>query len=236
MEGETRYAAATAGDSKAMVDWEKLADLELNYEAIHHTVTMYEEHEEFIKSKLANKKLLFKVNGDEETALHLAARRGHINVLNVLISAARLLAFASPSADDDIHSSHQLSLLDNFVWHPNRYKDTALHLALIYNNEDIAFNLAYGSPPRYGQDLRNHLGQTPVYLAVKCGYKYVVNAMGLKWNGRVPLYAPDGYPNVLHAAIVKFGPGMHYILTPGFFFYLTLESLHNKIIILIITF
>ncbi|KAL8093313.1 uncharacterized protein LOC141692043 isoform X2 [Apium graveolens] len=206
-DGESRYAAATAGDSNAIVDWEKLAgDIELNYEAIHHTVTVYSEHNiEFIKSKLANEDILFKVNGDEETALHLGARRKHRDVVEVLISAARLLALGSASAND-IHPSHPISLLDDFIWHPNRYKETALHLVLTNDDWRIGKMLVSASPPRYGHDLRNYLGETPVYLAVKLGHEWAVCVMCECWKGRVPLEGPDAFTPALHAAIIKFRP------------------------------
>lgn len=159
---------------------------------------------------LANKKVLFKVNGDEETALHLAARRGHVNVLEVLLNAARLLDSSTSSAND-IHPDHPISLLNDFVWHPNRNKDNALHLALSYSNYRIASLLVEYGSPRYGHDFKNKMGETPVYLAVKLGNEGLVRVMCEYWEGGVALDGPDDFTTVLHAVIIKFRPGMHYI-------------------------
>ena len=208
MDGEAEYAAATGGDSEAILEWEKQADLEFNYEAIYHTLTKYwDEHQEFITEKLANKKLLFKVNGDEETALHLAAKKGHKDVFFALIAAARLLD--SPSADD-IHPSRPISSsFYDFVWHPNRDKDTALHLALTSDHNDIAWRLIEESTrPRSGHDIKNHLGETPVYLAIKFGCRDILKEMCKYWRGSLPLDGPNyDSATALHTAIINFPEG-----------------------------
>ncbi|KAL1819295.1 hypothetical protein ACET3Z_014164 [Daucus carota] len=222
MDGEARYAAATAGDSEAIVDWEKLADLEINYEAIHHTVTKYRDfaHREFITEKLANKELysslfannelrslqtmnniLFKLNGDDETALHLAAKKGHLEVCDALIDAARILDSRSAT---DIHPSHPISSCYEFVWHRNRHKETALHLALTNAHLDTAWAIIGESIPRSGRDIKNHLGETPVYLAIKLGYEDIIKPMCESWKDSVPLDGPDDTSTALHTAIINF--------------------------------
>ncbi|KAL8093317.1 hypothetical protein AgCh_035267 [Apium graveolens] len=139
----------------------------------------------------------FGANADEETALHLAIKNRDHFVLHVLFAATDTLA------------SRSINYVDDFVWHPNKDKDTALHLAL--NNHDPAYaeQLLKVTPPPYERDLRNNLGKTPVYLAVKFGYNRLVNMMCKSWKYFLSLDGPDDSSTVLHAAISKLHKAMH---------------------------
>lgn len=182
MHGEYEYDAATAGDSGAIVEWEKLADLELNciYQPILHTVTKYFNlHGDFIGKKLASRKLLFKVNGDEETLLHLAAKNEHQELVKFLIAAAKKL---DPKS----------LLLHDLVWHFNGDKNTALHLAITHHRNFIIFTeLITASPPRSRDDIKNHMGETPIYLAIKQGFYSTIHLMCEHWKIGLPLDCPQ---------------------------------------------
>lgn len=95
MDLNTLYAGAIGGDTEHIAVLEKNADrLNEDKRTILHIESMYgnTERVQFILMKFAHKNLLVKLGAFRQTALHLAADRGHTDVVKVLIGEAKLLA------------------------------------------------------------------------------------------------------------------------------------------------
>ncbi|KAM5546973.1 hypothetical protein ABKV19_001478 [Rosa sericea] len=136
-------------------------------------------------------RLLLQPNESGDTALHLAARHGRADIVEVLIRAAK-----------DWHGDLEEGILskevcDQFlIRRPNEEKNTALHEAVRFNHLDVVKILT-------GKDLEllysaNDAGKTPLYMAAERGYDDLVFEMlGTCTN---PSYeGPDGL-TALHVA------------------------------------
>ena len=104
--------------------------------------------EQILKAK---PKLLLKSNAQREVALHIAARKGHSNVIRALIDCAKCQRKCSSllrSRDQD--------------------GNLALHEAVRSNCLDIVQLLVEGDP--YISHGQNDAGESPLYIAVEKGY------------------------------------------------------------------
>ncbi|XP_074382109.1 uncharacterized protein LOC141724020 [Apium graveolens] len=197
METNTLFAKAIAGDADAISQLEIIADqLSNDDRTILHIACMAEKTEQvqFILTKFANKKnLLVKLDKYKQTALHLAAARGHTEVVEILIDAAR--RSLSSSDTDDPHSP--VNHVEDFFRQANYMGNTALHQAVTSNNVATVEQLVKADPN--DRHIQNLGGFTPVYLAAKSGYNDIVKIICNTCTAP-SLIGPEG-TTALHAAI-----------------------------------
>lgn len=194
------FAAAIAGDADARARLEIEADkLDKDEQTILHIESRRgnTEHVRFILREFAHKNLLVNLNLYKWTALHLAAHFGHIEVVKVLIDAARLLpSFSSANGHNPVSS------FQAFLRQVSGYLNTALHMAVEKGYVDIVKLLVEADPnDRHIQDNER---KTPLYLAADLGYFNVVKVIcttctALSFDG------PDG--TALHEALRKVKKG-----------------------------
>ncbi|XP_035549747.1 protein ACCELERATED CELL DEATH 6-like [Juglans regia] len=133
--------------------------------------------------------LLCQVNVKDETPLHVAARYGHTNIVEVLIEHAK-------------HPHHQdlgsrADAVRKMLRMVNKEKDTALHEAVRYNHLQVV-KLLINDDPGFSYSV-NDAGETPLYIAVERNYKNLVLEILNTCNS--PAYdGPDGR-TALHAAV-----------------------------------
>ncbi|KAL1826609.1 hypothetical protein ACET3Z_005021 [Daucus carota] len=186
------YAAAIAGDADAIAKLETEADiLNKDEETILHVESKKGnlENVRFILREFAHKNLLVKLDNQKETALTWAAYFGHTEVAEVLIDAARNLP---PSDDDNPVTSFQA-----FLRLGDKDMDTALHIAVINNHIAIVKLLVEADPS--DTHIQNNDGKTPIYIAVKKGYKEIVKLICTSCTA--PSLKGPGVKTALHAAI-----------------------------------
>ncbi|KAF1002028.1 protein ACCELERATED CELL DEATH 6-like [Apium graveolens] len=163
--------------------------------------------------------LLLEINSRGETALHGAAREGHYDVVVLLINAAmplteekkqQALQSASteqimsdqPSSDDGGPSSTQ-GRLKILIRSTDSENETALHLAVRYNREDVVRLLVQQDPDHTYLQNKGH--ETPLYLASIRHYDSIISI--ILDNCASPTFeGPDGR-TALHAAVLTCGGG-----------------------------
>lgn len=142
---------------------------------------------------------LFSLDSNGETALHHAAYYGHTEVVKVLIDTVRSL----PSAPTLFWKADRSPVI-SFIRIANRWRNTALHLAVSNHNVDIV-KLLIEADPRDGH-IQNNDGDSPVYLAAKRGYNDIVKLICNTCRS-ASLEGPDK-KTALHAAITILHEGM----------------------------
>ena len=162
------YEAAAKGDIEALKkipESEFHAQLSPKHNTILHIASEFGKIEcvNWILDFPSSSSLLRCPNLNEDTPLHLAAREGHLKVVEALINAAR-----KPTLDIETGPGpHKVMLRMK-----NKGKDTALHEAVRNGNyevvrllikEDLDFN--YGA---------NDSGTTPLYMAAERGLAHFV--------------------------------------------------------------
>lgn len=143
----------------------------------------------FVKNVvIESRDLLWTTNAKDETPLHLAARYGHDDIVQVLLRMSR-------NAADSVDLEAARNLLDMV----NNAGDTALHEAARYNHPQVVETLINEDPSYpYGP---NKDGKTPLYLAAEMGNGKVVSQMLDSCTS--PAYqGPDG-KTALHAAVFR---------------------------------
>lgn len=136
---------------------------------------------EFIISKFPN--LLQKVNLMGETALHVAARAGNLNIVVILG-----------------RSITESSLYDELTDAKSKNGDTALHAALKGKHVEVAFYLV---SVKHGVSFDKNIDEvSPLYLAVEAGYRELVLKM-LECSSSSPskLASMLSEKSVIHAAM-----------------------------------
>ncbi|ESR33367.1 hypothetical protein CICLE_v10007131mg [Citrus x clementina] len=108
--------------------------------------------------------LLLKANAKGETLLHIAARHGHYDIVQVLIAECK-----KPHQNNPEEGVAAARLM---LGTTNEAKDTALHEAVRYNQVDVVKMLTK-EDPNLSYDA-NEAGETPLYLAAERGYKDVM--------------------------------------------------------------
>lgn len=145
--------------------------------------------------------LLCKKNSEGDTALHVAVRGGHLNVVRVLLDNAK----ASPSerSENNIHMKLIRMLNDE--------KESALHEAVRHDYVHIVKFLVEKDPDDEHSP-NKHL-MAPLYLATFKGHVASVNlifANCKKPTGIKPTdKGPDGR-TLLHAAVMSSSTGTYY--------------------------
>ncbi|XP_027153155.1 protein ACCELERATED CELL DEATH 6-like isoform X1 [Coffea eugenioides] len=139
-------------------------------------------------------RLLMKLNKRGETALHLAARNGHLGIVRALIDYAKSEAghWFPPCSDRRKRMLRMASVAGN----------TALHEAVWNNFYDIAKLLVQEDPEfRYPH---NYALETPLYVAVEKG-RHNIMVLILE-SCKTPSYLGPGYKTALHAASILNSP------------------------------
>ncbi|KAM7461761.1 hypothetical protein LguiA_029882 [Lonicera macranthoides] len=125
--------------------------------------------------------LITRANLYGETALHLATRNGHANVVRVLIDCARKLD------NEDIESRpHAWQFI---LWMANVDGETVLHEAVRYSRPEV-LSMLLKEDPSYLHSA-NEKGETPLYIAANRGFVELMDVI-LK-NCEAPIYGgPNG--------------------------------------------
>lgn len=145
--------------------------------------------------------LLCKKNSEGDTALHVAVRGGHLNVVRVLLDNAK----ASPSevSENNVHMKLIRMLNDE--------KESALHEAVRHDYVHIVKFLVEKDPK--DEHSPNKHQMAPLYLATFKGHVASVNlilANCRKPTGIKPTdKGPDGR-TLLHAAVMSGSTGTYY--------------------------
>ena len=135
--------------------------------------------------------LLLKANDKGETLLHIAARHGHSDIVEVLIAECK-----KPHQNNPEEGVPAARLM---LGTTNEAKDTALHEAVRYNQVDVVKMLTK-EDPSLPYDA-NNAGETPLYLAAERGYKDVTQDILLTCKSPAD-HGPMGR-TALHAAAFR---------------------------------
>ncbi|KAG6666690.1 hypothetical protein CIPAW_01G049800 [Carya illinoinensis] len=136
--------------------------------------------------------LSLKANEEEETALHIAARYGHVSIVEVLINQEK-----SQNQDDDLESGVVVGDAKEMpIGRVNKKNDTALHEAVRSNHIEVVKLLIKKDPDfSYGA---NAAGETPLYLATERNFSDL--ASEILETLKSPAYDGPHGRTVLHAA------------------------------------
>ncbi|KAK1308829.1 hypothetical protein QJS10_CPA09g01307 [Acorus calamus] len=193
------YRYAMSGDTKSMRKLVKEDQLDLTLQltlqsnnALH--IVAQHGHHAFAEALLAlSPSLLFRSNFDGDLPLHVAARGGHMVLVDVFIDTLKNIA----NPDDEVTDLESTDTsMPQAVWLKINLKgNTALHEAMRFRRTKVAMALL-GFDPRLADGL-NHAGESPLYLACELRMMVVVESIfscgstfrieGL--NGRTPLHA-----------------------------------------------
>ncbi|KAK1283952.1 Ankyrin repeat-containing protein [Acorus calamus] len=188
-----------SGDTNSMRKLVKEDQLDLTLQltlqsnnALH--IVAQHGHRTFAEALLAlSPSLLFRSNFDGDLPLHVAARGGHMVLVDVFIDSLKNIA----NPDDEITDLESTDpSMPQAVWLKINLKgNTALHEAMRFRRTKVAMALL-GFDPRLADGL-NHAGESPLYLACELRMMVVVESIfscgstfrieGL--NGRTPLHA-----------------------------------------------
>ncbi|CAN6541411.1 unnamed protein product [Malus baccata var. baccata] len=144
--------------------------------------------------------LLWQHNKSGETALHLAARQGLIEIVGVLIDQATKVRHHGDLEQGRLLTEEEACLQKQMlIRKTNNNKNTALHEAVRFNQCFVVEKLTIEDPEfSYAA---NDSGETPIYLAAERGYLPLVSKM-LK-NCSVPTYTGPNGRRALHAAVIQ---------------------------------
>ncbi|XP_027153153.1 ankyrin repeat-containing protein At5g02620-like [Coffea eugenioides] len=193
----TLYAAAESGD------WLVMASFSDYYYSQHtpakdtvlHVLAQSCDSANVVQLILAGHgRLLMKLNRRGETALHLAARKGHSGVVRALIDHAKSGAgYWFPPCFDRCKWMLRMA---------SKAGNTALHEAVRNNFYDIAKLLVQEDPEfRYPH---KYALKTPLYLAVEKG-RHNIMVLILEFC-KTPSYLGPGHKTALHAAAIWNSP------------------------------
>ncbi|XP_057489035.1 ankyrin repeat-containing protein At2g01680-like isoform X2 [Actinidia eriantha] len=132
--------------------------------------------------------LLLRVNSGGETALHIAARKGHSNTVKALIAFAKTLGTDQESG---------VKVIEQMVRTASENNDTALHEA-VRNNHLGVVNLLVEEDKEFPHGANNS-GETPLYLAAERNYHEIVSII-LATCTSPAFNGPNGR-TALHAAV-----------------------------------
>ncbi|KAL8090974.1 hypothetical protein AgCh_040157 [Apium graveolens] len=197
--------------------------------ALYHAI--YLEHNEVARviieaareqlSETSFKAFLRQVNSKEETALHLAVRKGNVEVVKLLVGAdpmyitvvagynnqqtalhlaivyghTELALFITDAAERHLSTTS----FQGFLRQEDRYQATALHLAVKRENIKLVKLFIEVDPTH--RHAQNRKGKTPIYIAAEKGYTDIVKVICTTCTAPLNLDGPDGKDTALHAAV-----------------------------------
>lgn len=186
------YKAIQEGNLNAMREKKEListTQLTPNKNTLLHVAAQFNNSGECASEILkTNESLLYEVNSDGETALHVAARNGMENVGKAMMEFAKRL-------DRELEAGGVDEKLKRLLASKNIHGNTALHEA-ISNNRPSMVNLMIQEDPEIA-NIANNAMETPLFLAVN---KILFECTDyLMTNCRSPDYrGPEG-KTALHA-------------------------------------
>ncbi|KAB1203168.1 hypothetical protein CJ030_MR8G028442 [Morella rubra] len=151
----------------------------------------------FVKAILCKcRSLLWETNNKGETPLYLAARYGHVSIVNCLIEHAKI------DLPQDLESGIQAAR--KMLRITNKKKDTALHEAVRQNQLAVVL-LLLKEDPDFSYSA-NDAGETPLYLAIERNFGDV--ALKILESCGSPSYGGPLGRTALHAAVIRHDNGM----------------------------
>ncbi|KAK0607769.1 hypothetical protein LWI29_020280 [Acer saccharum] len=139
--------------------------------------------------------LLLQVNDNAETPLHVAAKYGHSDMVEVLIKSS-----AKPQHED--LESGTGAAKQMLIRMTNNEGDTALHEAVRYDHLDVVKILTREDP--YFSYSSNKRGETPLYIAAAKNYLEIV--VEILETCTSPAYEGPDQMTALHAAVMHYRP------------------------------
>ncbi|XP_034685314.1 ankyrin repeat-containing protein ITN1-like isoform X2 [Vitis riparia] len=198
------YVAAAEGDTdilKRMPSADLQFQLTPNHNTVLHIAAQFGQLncvEWIIQHYSADSSPLQCPNLKGDSPLHLAAREGHVEVVEALISAAKTVS------ERDIESG--IGADKAMLRMTNNENDTALHEAVRYHHPEVVKLLIEKDPEfTYGA---NFSGGTPLYMAAERGFRDLVKIIiGNPNRDRLAHTGPMGR-TALHAAVICHDPKM----------------------------
>jgi len=135
--------------------------------------------------------LLRQTNVKGETPLHIAARYGHDDIVDVLIN------YCAKPLNQDLEGG--IEAVKEMLKMMNKEKDTALHEAVRYNHLKVV-KLLIEKDPNFSYSA-NDTGETPLYIAAERGFKDVVIKILDKCKS--PMHGGPLGRTALHATIIN---------------------------------
>jgi len=135
--------------------------------------------------------LLQQANVKGETPLHIAARYGHDDIVDVLIN------YCAKPLNQDLEGG--IEAVKEMLKMMNKEKDTALHEAVRYNHLKVV-KLLIEKDPNFSYSA-NDTGETPLYIAAERGFKDVVIKILDKCKS--PMHGGPLGRTALHATIIN---------------------------------
>ena len=190
------YEAAAKGDIEALKRIpasEFHAQLSPKHNTILHIASEFGKIEcvNWILDFPSSSSLLRRPNLNEDTPLHLAAREGHLEVVEALVCKEREL-----HADIETGVGAHKEMLIGMT---NKGKDTALHEAVRFNHSDVVESLIE-KDPRFNYRA-NDSGTTPLYMAAERGLTGLV-VLIIDKSSTSPSYHGLMGRTALHAAVL----------------------------------
>ncbi|XP_062173075.1 uncharacterized protein LOC133878502 [Alnus glutinosa] len=147
-------------------------------------------------------KLLKKANTKGETPLHMAARYGHDDIVEVLIK------YCAKTLDEDLEGGIGPAVKD-LLRTMNKKNDTALHEAVRYHHLKVV-QLLIETDPDFSY-AANDANETPLYIAAERGFEDVVIEILDKCKS--PMHGGPLGRTALHAAVIRNHRGTTYIFS-----------------------
>ncbi|KAH0970967.1 hypothetical protein GBA52_023123 [Prunus armeniaca] len=147
--------------------------------------------------------LLLQKNESGETALHIAARHGCADIVELLIQTAKArrcedLEQGAAAFTLSSSSSEEAAYLKIFIRTPSKEKDTALHEAVRFKHLGVVEILIREDPDFLYPP--NVAGETPLYLAAERRYKALFSE--ILRTCKHPTYQGPNGRTALHAAVI----------------------------------
>ncbi|PSS33805.1 Protein ACCELERATED CELL DEATH like [Actinidia chinensis var. chinensis] len=185
------YKAAMKGNIRVLMENKDQFEEQVtptNNTVLHVTAQFHDTADNVRKILQTQSSLLLRVNSGGETALHIAARKGHSNTVKALIDFAKTLGTDQESG---------VKVTEQMVRTTSENKDTALHEA-VRNNHLIVVKLLVGEDKEFPHGANNS-GETPLYLAAERNYHEIVSII-LTTCTSPAFNGPNGR-TALHAAV-----------------------------------
>ncbi|KAF2320690.1 hypothetical protein GH714_030044 [Hevea brasiliensis] len=138
--------------------------------------------------------LLVEPNIKGETPLHIAARFGHKNIVEILIHSIK------KAPPEDPEKGVEASTSDKMLKKTKPDEDTALHEAVRYNHPRVVETLI-GEYPEFA-NITNAAGESPLYLATVRQYSSIAFMILKKCTSSAAYAGPKG-STALHEAVIS---------------------------------